>query len=104
MNIHELIRQAQTLQKKLLDMQEEINKKTVEASAGGGMVRVVVNGTPEILKIELDPTIVDPNDITMLQDLIVAATNEALRRAKEMKEEEIAKLTGGIKLPNMGII
>lgn len=103
MNIQELMRQAQMLQKRLLDMQDEINKKTVEASAGGGMVRVVANGAMEILKIELDPTIVDPQDINMLQDLIVAATNEALRRAKEMKEEEIAKLTGGIKLPNLGM-
>ena len=104
MNIQELMRQAQQLQKKMLDAQDEIAKKIVEASAGGGIVKVKVNGALEIVGIEIDPSVVDPNDVTMLQDLVVAAVNEGLRKAKEMKEQEIAKLTGGIKLPGMGMI
>ncbi len=104
MNIQELMRQAQQLQKKMLDAQDEIAKKIVEASAGGGIVKVKVNGALEIVGIEIDPSVVDPNDVTMLQDLVVAAVNEGLRKAKEMKEQEIAKLTGGIKLPGMGMM
>ncbi len=104
MNIQELMRQAQILQKKIMEAQEGISKKTVEASAGGGMVRVTANCTPEILKVEIDPSVVDPEDITMLADLIVAATNEALKKAKEMREEEISKLTGGLKFPGMGMM
>jgi len=75
MNIQEIMRQAQQLQKKILEVQEEIAKKVVEASAGGGIVKVIANGAQEILKVEIDPTVIDPEDITMLEDLIVAATN-----------------------------
>jgi DNA-binding YbaB/EbfC family protein len=103
MNIQEIMRQAQ-LQKKILEVQEEIAKKVVEASAGGGIVKVIANGAQEILKVEIDPTVIDPEDITMLEDLIVAATNEALRKSKEMREEELAKLTGGLKFPGMGMM
>ena len=104
MNIQELMRQAQQLQQKMMKIQEEIAAKEVEASAGGGMVRVKANGAQEIVGIEIDPAVVDPEEIGMLQDLIVAATNEALRRSKEMKEEELAKVTGGIKFPGMGMM
>jgi len=104
MNIQELMRQAQLLQKKILDVQEEIKHKLVEATAGGGIVKVVANGAQEIVSVEIDSSVVDPNDITMLQDLIVAATNEALRKSKEMKEEEISKLTGGLKFPGLGMM
>ncbi|GAB6161344.1 YbaB/EbfC family nucleoid-associated protein [Desulfothermus naphthae] len=104
MNIQELMRQAQLLQKKILDAQEEIKNKVVEATAGGGIVKVVANGAQEIVSVEIDSSVVDPNDTTMLQDLIVAATNEALRKSKEMKEEEISKLTGGLKFPGLGMM
>ncbi len=104
MNIQELMRQAQQLQQKMMKIQEEIAAKEVEASAGGGMVKVKANGAQEIVGIEIDPAVVDPEEIGMLQDLIVAATNEALRRSKEMKEEELAKVTGGIKFPGMGMM
>ncbi len=76
----------------------------VEATAGGGIVKVVANGAQEIVSVEIDPSVVDPEDTTMLQDLIVAATNEALRKSREMKEEEISKLTGGLKFPGMGMM
>ncbi|WP_461833505.1 YbaB/EbfC family nucleoid-associated protein [Desulfothermus sp.] len=104
MNIQELMRQAQLLQKKILDAQEEIKNKVVEATAGGGIVKVVANGAQEIVSVEIDSSVVDPDDTTMLQDLIVAATNEALRKSKEMKEEEISKLTGGLKFPGLGMM
>ncbi len=98
------MRQAQQLQQKMLKIQEEIAAKEVEATAGGGMVKVRVNGAQEIMGIEIDPAVVDPQERGMLQDLIVAATNEALRRSKEMRDEELAKVTGGIKLPGMGMM
>ncbi len=104
MNIQELMRQAQQLQQKIMKVQEEIASREVEAGAGGGMVKVRVNGAQEVVAVEIDPAVVDVDDIGMLQDLIVAATNEALRRAKDMREEELAKVTGGLKFPGMGMM
>jgi hypothetical protein len=83
-------------------LQEEAKKKTVEASAGGGMVVVVANGANEIVSIKIEKDVVNPEDVEMLQDLILAAANEALRRAQQMVSEEMGRLTGGFQLPGMG--
>lgn len=99
--INDLMRQAQIMQKKIAKTQEELNTKTVEASSGGGMVTVVATGGQEIASIKIDPTAVDPNDVAMLEDLVLAASNEALKMAREMVEVEMGELTGGMKLPGM---
>ncbi len=103
MDIKEIMGKVEELQKKFLKLQEEIASKEVEASAGGGMVVAVANGAGEIVSIKIDPSVVDPNDIGMLQDLVVAAVNEALKKARELREEELASLTGGFKIPGMGL-
>ncbi len=97
-----LMREAQKLQNEMAKVQEEAKKKTVEATAGGGMVTAVASGAGEIVSITIDPEVVNPEDIEMLQDLIMAASNEALRRAKEMVDEEMSKLTGGLQMPGLG--
>ncbi|MFQ5466161.1 MAG: YbaB/EbfC family nucleoid-associated protein [Thermodesulfobacteriota bacterium] len=91
-----LLRQAQKMQEKMAKMQEELAKKNCEASSGGGMVTATVNGGQELVSIKIDPSVVDPEDVEMLQDLVVAAVNEAYRRSKEMVSEEMSKLTGGL--------
>ncbi|MFO8240387.1 MAG: YbaB/EbfC family nucleoid-associated protein [Dissulfuribacterales bacterium] len=100
-NMKEMMRQAQRLQTKIGKLQSELATKEIEASVGGGMVKAVSNGKPEIVSITIEKEVVDPEDVEMLQDLIVAAVNEALTRSKEMVEGEMAKLTGGLKLPGM---
>jgi len=97
----DIVRQAQKLQQEMTKIQEEAKTKTVEASSGGGMVTAVANGAGQIVSIKIDPEVVNPDDIEMLEDLVVAACNEALRRAHEMVDAEIAKLTGGLQLPNL---
>lgn len=97
------LQQVKALQEKMIKMQEELALKTVEASAGGGMVTVVVNGRQEILSIKVDPQVVDPEDIEMLQDLIVAAVNDGLKRAQEMASSEMGKLAGGLHIPGLNI-
>jgi DNA-binding YbaB/EbfC family protein len=96
-----LLKQAQQLQTKMARLQEELEEKTVEASAGGGMVTVVVNGRQEILSINIEPEVIDPDDQEMLQDLILAAINDGLAKARNMVNEEMGKLTGGLNLPNI---
>jgi DNA-binding YbaB/EbfC family protein len=96
-----LMKQAQQMQKKMLQLQEEMAHKTVEATVGGGMVAVTVNGKSEILQVKIEPQVVDPDDVEMLEDLIVAGVNEALRKAQEMMAEEMGKLTGGMKIPGL---
>jgi DNA-binding YbaB/EbfC family protein len=98
----DLMRQAQKLQEEMQKTQEEAKKKTAEASAGGGMVTVVASGAGEIVSIKIEKDVVNPDDVEMLQDLILAAANEALRRAQEMVSEEMSKLTGGLQLPGLG--
>ncbi len=98
----DIMREAQKLQAEMARLQEEAKKKTVEASSGGGMVTVVANGGGEIISIKIDREVVNPEDIEMLQDLIIAAVNEALRRAQEMMNSEMSKLTGGLQLPGLG--
>jgi len=100
----DLMKQAQKMQQEMSRIQEEVKKKTVEASAGGGMVTVIANGAMEIVSIKVEPDVVNPDDIEMLQDLIVAATNEALRRAQQMVTEEMGKVTGGLNIPGLGNI
>ena len=100
--IGDLMRQAKKMQQEMAKIQEEAKKKTVEASAGGGMVTVTANGGMEIISIKIEREVVNPDDIEMLQDLIIAAANEALRRAQQMVSEEMSKVTGGLNLPGMG--
>ncbi len=100
-NMNNLMRQAKKMQEQMLKMQEELEEKTVEASAGGGVVTVVANGRKEIVEITIDPSVVDPDDVEMLQDLIMAAANEALRQAEEMIQNEMSKITGGMGLPGL---
>ncbi|HEX9757670.1 MAG TPA: YbaB/EbfC family nucleoid-associated protein [Nitrospiria bacterium] len=97
----DIMKQAQAMQEKMMKVQEEVAKKQVEASSGGGMVTVVANGKQEILSIKIDPEVVDPKDVEMLQDLIVAAVNEAQKKAQEMMAEEVKGLTGGLKIPGL---
>lgn len=98
-----LMKQAQQMQQKMLKLQEEIATKTLDASVGGGMVTVTVNGKSEVLRIKIEPQVVDPGDVEMLEDLIVAGVNEALRKAQEMMAEEMGKLTGGLKIPGLSL-
>jgi len=98
----DLMRQAQKMQEEMMKAQEEARKKTVEATAGGGMVAVVASGAGELLSIKIEKDVVNPEDVEMLQDLILAASNEALRRAQELVSEEMSKLTGGMQIPGMG--
>ncbi len=96
-----LMKQAQEMQAKLAKIQEELAKKTVEATSGGGMVRVTVNGQFMLSSIKVDPAVIDPEEVEMLEDLVRAAVNEGLRRAREMASEEMSKLTGGFKIPGI---
>jgi len=98
-----LMKQAQQMQQKMLKLQEEIAKRTLDASVGGGMVTVTVNGKSEVLRIKIEPQVVDPDDVEMLEDLIVVGVNEALRKAQEMMSEEMSKLTGGLKIPGLSL-
>jgi len=95
------MKQAQAMQEKMAKVQEEISKKKVEASSGGGMVTVVANGKQEVLSIRIDPEVVDQKDVEMLQDLIVAAVNEAQKKAQELMAEEMKGLTGGLNIPGL---
>ena len=97
----DIMKQAQVMQEKMAKVQEEVAKKRVEATAGGGMVTVVANGKQEILSIKIDPEVVDPKDVEMLQDLIVAAVNEAQKKAQELMAEEIKGLTRGLRIPGL---
>jgi DNA-binding YbaB/EbfC family protein len=96
-----LVRQAQEIQARLAEVQAELAKKRVDASAGGGMVTVVADGQQNIIEVKIDPEVVDPNDVEMLQDLVVAAVNEARRKAQEVAAEEMRKLTGGLSIPGL---
>lgn len=98
-----LMKQAQQMQQKMMKLQEEIAQRTLDASVGGGMVTVTVNGKSEVLRIKIEPQVVDPNDVEMLEDLILAGVNEALRKAQEMMAEEMSKLTGGLKIPGLSL-
>ncbi len=96
-----MLKQAQKMQSNMMRLQEEMAEKTVEATAGGGMVKVVANGKQQIVSIEVEKEVVDPDDVEMLQDLILAAVNEAINKSQEMVSAEMGKLTGGINIPGM---
>lgn len=100
-NIGGMLKQAQKLQTDILKMQEELGSKIVESSSGGGMVTTKVNGKQEILSITIDKAVVSPDDVEMLEDLIVASINEALNKSKNMVTDEMSKLTGGLNLPGL---
>ena len=96
-----MMKQAQQLQKKMMRLQEELGERTIESTAGGGMVKVVANGKQEVLSIEIEKEVVDPDDVDMLQDLILAAVNDALQKSREMVSGEMGKLTGGLGIPGL---
>ena len=96
-----ILKQAQEMHAKISQLQEEMANKTVEASAGGGMVNIVMNGKQQVLSIRIDPEVVNREDIDMLQDLMAAAVNEAIRKSQEMMSEEMKKITGGLSIPGM---
>lgn len=95
-NLGNLMRQAQKMQEKMAEMQKELASRTVEASSGGGMVTATVNGGQELVSLKIDPSVADPKDLDMLQDLVVAAVNEGVRRSKQMVSDEMSKLTAGL--------
>lgn len=94
-----MMKQAQEIQAKVLKAQKEVESQTVEAEAGGGMVKVVANGRQRIVEIKIDPEVVNPDDIEMLQDLVTAAVNKAMDNAQEMVAQAINKVTGNLKIP-----
>ena len=96
-----MMKQAQQLQSKMLRMQEELAEKTVEGTAGGGMIKAVANGKQQIVSITIEQEVVDPDDVEMLQDLVLAAVNDALNRSQEMVSGEMSKLTGGMNIPGL---
>jgi len=96
-----MMKQAQQLQSKMMKLQEELAEKTVESSSGGGMVKVTANGRQQVLSIQIEKEVVDPDDVEMLQDLVLAAINDALAKAQEMVSSEMGKLTGGLNIPGL---
>ena len=93
-NMQQLMRQAQKMQQQMAELQEQLDARTYEAAAGGGMVKVKVGGNREVLELTIDPQAVDPDDVEMLQDLVLAAVNEALRKGEETREAEMARMNG----------
>lgn len=98
-NMNGMMKKMQKLQKQMQDMQEELKQKTVDVTAGGGAVKITMNGEKEVKGIVIDPAAVDPEDVEMLQDLLAAAFNEASKKVDEMMATEMGKLTGGLGLP-----
>jgi len=96
-----MMKQAQQLQSKMFKLQEELAEKTVETSSGGGMVKVVANGKQQLVSIQIEQEVVDPDDVEMLQDLILAAVNDALAKAQDMVSGEMNKLTGCMNIPGL---
>ena len=101
MGMANLQRMAQQMQQEMLRVQTELEASQIDGSAGGGVVKAVVTGKQELVSITIDPDAVDPSDVEMLQDLIVAAVNDALRASRQVAEEKIAAVTGGLRLPGM---
>ncbi len=100
-DFQDLIRQAQQMQERMATLQEELAGRTVEATAGGGMVTVVMNGRQEIVSVRIEKEVVSPDDVELLQDLVRGAVNEAVARSRKMMAEEIGKITGGMNLPGL---
>lgn len=95
------MQQAKAMQEKMAKVQEDLTKKIITGSAGGGMVQVTANGQGDILTISIEKIVIDPNESDMLQDLVVAATNDAIRKAKELSKQELGQLTGGLNIPGL---
>jgi len=100
-NMSAILKQAQAMQEQMAKLQEQAASKTVTGTAGGGIVTVTANGAMQIVGVKIDPEVVKSGDVEMLQDLVTAASNEALRRAKELMESEMKALTGGMKIPGL---
>lgn len=96
-----MLKHAQKLQTEVMKLQNQLADETVESTSGGGMVKVVANGKQQVVSIQIEKEVVDPEDVDMLQDLILAAVNDALAKSQEMVSERIGKLTGGLNLPNL---
>ena len=101
MDMSEIMRQAQDFQQRMTQVQDELADRVVTASVGGGMVSVTVNGKNKLLSIQIDKEVINPDDQVMLQDLIVSAVNEGIKKAQDMAQTEMKKLTGGINIPGM---
>jgi len=99
--MQDMLRQAQMMQKKMVSVQEDMKAREVEGSSGGGMVVVRAKGSQELVSVVVDKSVIESGDVEMLQDLVLAAANDALKKAKTMMEEEMAKITGGFKIPGM---
>lgn len=100
-NMQKMMKQVQKMQADMAKMQDELGEKTVEATAGGGAVKIVMNGKQEVKEITIDPDVLDPEEVEMMQDLLMAAFNEALRSSQDMVSKEMNKITGGMKIPGM---
>lgn len=96
-----MMKQVQKIQAEMARLQQELGERTVEATVGGGVVKAVANGRQELLSIEIQPEAIDPEDVEMLQDLVLSAANEALRQSREMVAGEMSKLTGGLNIPGL---
>jgi DNA-binding YbaB/EbfC family protein len=100
-NMNSMMKQVQKMQKQMQEMQGELEQREVEASAGGGAVNVKVTGKKSLVELKIDPEVIDKDDVEMLEDMIVAAINEAFRKADEMMESEMKKVTGGVNIPGL---
>ncbi|MCM3089260.1 hypothetical protein SAMN04488127_3099 [Bhargavaea ginsengi] len=100
-NMQGMMKQMQKMQKQMAEAQEELGEKRLEGTAGGGMVKVIVSGHKEVLEVTVDPSVADPEDVEMLQDLIVIATNDALKQADELTNSTMGQFTKGLNLPGM---
>ena len=96
-----IMKQAQMMQKRMAQMQQELEERRIEASAGGGMVTAVVSGKQQLISLTIDPKAVDPDDVEMLQDLVMAAISEALKESQKLAQEEMGKITGGMNIPGL---
>jgi len=100
-NFGSMMKQAQKMQTKMAEMQEQLKEETVDASAGGGVVRVVLTGDVRVKEVHIDPSVVDPDDVELLQDMVAAAVNEAIRAAQELSSSRMAEITGGMNIPGL---
>ena len=101
MNLDKLMRQAQKMQEQMTKTQAELEKKTIEVSAGGGKVKVTANGAGEIIAIKIDKEVVDPNDVEFLEEIVLSAVKQAIERGKALTQSEMTKLTGGLSIPGL---
>ena len=101
MGMGNIMKQAQKMQAKMAEMQEQLKTETLEASAGGGMVRVVITGDMQVRELHIDPAAIDPDDVDMLQDMVAAAVNEAIRSAQELASRRMGEITGGMNVPGL---